>query len=1216
MPRSKPIRIFVSSPGDVIYERGIACAVIKRLDRELSSRFHVEGVFWEQEPLLATEHFQKGIPAPSRTDIVVVILWSRLGHPMPRSDFPGPVTGRRVTGTEYEWEEALSGWKKRGWPSVLFYRKVADAPVKVADPVKRRAVNEQLDKVDDFIQRWFFDAAGSYKNAYREFTTPVELSELLYGQLLKLLKRHAASPARRPRESPPAIRWHQGSPFRGLLGFSFEHSEIFFGRTRARNELRQALLRQMGAGSAFLTVVGASGSGKSSLVKAGLLPDITTPGLVEGVGLCRYAVLRPSDRPNDLPGTLAEALLAPSALPELREAGHDARSLKALLRTAQPDALLASIRGALRSAAHARGLLPGAAARLAIVVDQLEELLTQSLAPSEREEFIQVLELLARSGDVWVIATLRSDFLGRCADVPRLAALTSGSASWVLYPPSDEEIGQIIRLPAEAAGLDFEVEPSTGQHLDEALRQEAAASPSSLPLLQYLLEQLWNRRTASGMLTFAAYKKLGGLSGVLGRRAEEVFRVLPKKVQEELPRTLRALVTVAPGEGTAPAARSAPLTAFPEGTPRHALVSAFLAPEARLLVADGERLRVAHESLLRHWTRAANLIEKDRADLQVRARIEQAWRTWSEAAQKDKDSLLLPAGLPLDEAEYLLQRRQEDLSAEVADYIQQSRRKHKAEVARLQWLRLRAEAASLRSQVEEGFARAQRNELLARRAETLVDWPGRGDYLASLRENGAQFRTAAQVLWKKAYERELALRSHPGAPSAEELRQAPPGAVLRLELLEAQDGLCVLLHHGSRRQPKLIMVDSGEPGAFKPHLKPRLRQLRAARRQLPIELVVITHAHHDRLGGLLRLLEELSQQKRSPVDIQRLWFNNVLPLGDKESLWLAGLRNATRLVLLTRKLGIPLNRPFDYFAMPSEMGPARVALEGGMTATVIGPSRRNMERLVRLATESRSSVPEMMFTLVDQLGGVLSEGFSSPEITLLRAPPGLPPEPRQPGWSEHDLNSTSLVTVFEQHGRRLLFPGDAHGNDILHGLHAAGYGLPGERIHLDVMVLPAFGSSQAMPDAFLHQVTADHYVVQGSRRFMMPDPELVHALARARAGEAFTLHVGLSADTEKLRRRLRKAIRAEAAKGWKGEVRFRSRPGCSLFIDLLTGTARQRREEPSVTHAFADAGLGTSHEFVIALREAGRGRKAAAVKHGFATSYFDIPPPKVYRDLL
>ena len=1173
MARTGPVRVFVSSPGDVIPERRIAREVIQRLDREWRALFSVEGIFWEQEPLVASEHFQAGITPPSKADIVVAILWSRLGQALPRSAFPGAVTGRTVTGTEYEWEDALAGWKERGWPAVLFYRKVADAAVNVTDAKKRRAATEALDRLDDFIARWFQDPkTGEYKHAYREFTTSDELSELLHAHLVKLLKRRVRAPVGTAREPRPVVAWHEGNPFRGLLGFSFEHQAIFFGRTRSRNELREALLRQARARCAFVTVVGASGSGKSSLVKAGLLPDVTTPGLVEGVGLFRYAVLRPGDPSGDPAAALAASLFAAPALPELQATGHDEQTLATLFRQeVPPDVLLGPIRGALAQAARGRGLLPGADARLAIVVDQLEELLTQAIAPDDRDRFVAVLEALARSGLVWVIATLRSDFLARCEQVARLVPLTSGAASWVLHPPTGEEIGQMVRLPAEAAGLRFDVDRRTGQHLDEAIRREAEASTASLPLMQYLLAQLWESRTRAGHLTFAAYRRLGGLSGVLGRRADEVLRRLAQDVRAELPPLLRALVTIAPGEHTPATARSASLAAFPDGTPRHALLSAFLDPSARLLVADGDQIRVAHESLLTHWSTAADLITKDRADLQARSRIEQDWRTWREGPESAKDSLLLPAGLPLDEAEDLLQRREDDfLSPELRDYIQRSRGKHKAEVARLDWLRLRAEAASLLSRTEESFARAQRNEALAGRVETQPNWPERPEYLASLRDSAGKFRELGQKLWTQAYARQRDLRSHPGAPAEAELRQAPADAVLRLEMIEAGFGICLLLHYGTRGDPRYVLVDSGDPGALPKGLKPRLQALLAGsrKRRLALELALVTHGHYDRWGGLWRLLAELARSRTRHIEVRRLWFNNVVPIGVKGSD--TERRRADALVLRARRLGIAVNRPFDHFVMPSEIGPARVLLDGGLSATIVAPSRQNMERLVRISRSTARRVEgDPPTSLVDQLGGVLSEGFSSPEITLLRAPPDLPPEPARSGSDEMRMNDTSLVTVLEVNGRRLLFPGDAHGDDILYGLRAAGYLVEGERLHLDCLVLPHFGLAPAVSNRFLSTVTADHYVVQGTRRWMVPRPDLVHALAKARGTEPFTLHVGLGVGDEAVRKKLDQAIAAQKG-AWKGVVRFRPAPGKSLFVDLLAGpegapTARKvsRRRVPA-----------------------------------------------------
>lgn len=1156
MAKTDLVRIFVSSPGDVIAERGIVGDVIGRLQREFAGSFQVEGIFWEQEPLVATEHFQEGILPPSRADIVVAIVWKRLGQVMPPAMFRGALTGREVTGTEYEWEDALAGWKRRRWPAVLFYRKIAKGVLEVADRNERRAANEALERLDEFLDLWFQDpATGTYRHAYREFGTPIELSKLVYTHLVKLLQRRAQTPAGEQRkQARPIVAWHQGNPFRGLLGFSFEHQSIFFGRTRARHELCEALLRQARAGCAFVTVVGASGSGKSSLVKAGLLPDLGTPGLVEGIGLCRHALMRPGNAVADPLTALAASLFAPHALPELRATGHDEASLAALLRAPVTDeVLLGPIKSALTQASANHGLLAGAEARLAIVVDQLEELLTHAVAPSHRERFVEVLEVLACSGIVWAIATLRSDFLARCEQIPRLTRLTSGAASWVLHPPTGEEIGQMIRLPAEAAGVRFEIDRHKGQHLDEAIRSEAEASPASLPLMQFLLAQLWEGRTEGGVLTFAAYRRLGGLRGVLGRRAEETLTELPQPIRAELPPLLRSLVSIGAGEHSPVTARSAPLGAMDEGSPRHALVSAFLAPQARLLVADGDQLRVAHESLLTHWKTAADLIAHDRADLQLRSRIEEDCKAWLAGPSSAKDSLLLPAGLPLDEAEDLVARRDADfVSADIRDYVQRSRARHKAEIARLEWLRLQAEAASLRSRAEENFARAQRNEALAGRVETLPGWPRREEYLDSLRESASKFREIGQSIWTEAYARERDLRSHPGAPAEAELRRAPADAMLRLEMLEAGMGLCVLMCYGTNEEPRYALIDSGDLASPNRGLKPRLDALAAqsTNRHLRIELALITHAHSDRWGGLAKLLADPGWTRTRGIELRRLWFNNVVPIGvtggDRDR------QRADNLVVAARKLGIAVNRPFDHFVMPSEIGPARVLLDGGLSATVIGPSRQNMERLVRIAELNARHADKPTLSLVEQQGGVLSEGFSSPEIMLLRAPPNLPPEPpNRRGPDETRVNDTSLVTVLEIHGRRMLFPGDAHGDDILHGLQAAGYLVDDERLHLDCMVLPNFGAATVVTDRFLRTVTADHYIVQGTIRFMVPKPQLVEALAKARGEDPFVLHVALGPGDDDVKRTLDKAITAANRNGWNGVVKFRPAPGESLVVDLL-----------------------------------------------------------------
>jgi len=686
MAETRVLRVFISSPGDVQPERLIATRVVSRLGREFAYHFRLEPTLWEREPLVASHHFQDKITPPHDTDIVVVILWSRLGIPLPADKFPGPLSGKSVTGTEWEFEDALKANRERNLPDLLVYRKRAEILASLSDEGAVQTQLEQKRLVETFINSWFFDQkAQSFTAAFREFADAAAFEDLLETHLRELLRKRLTKPD--DALMPASIRWHQGSPFRGLLSFDLEQAPVFFGRTRARNEIRELLVRQAERGSAFVMVVGASGSGKSSVVKAGLLADLTLPGMVGRVALVRHAVLRPSEGRGNLVGALASAMLSATALPELESLQYDHASLTELLRTAPAQAKLA-IRQGLAAASRAAQLTEIAEARLLVVIDQLEELFTQdAVTPAERDAFVAALEALAKSGLVWVIATMRSDFFDRLETVPRLLDLSSGEARYLLAQPEAAEIAQIIRQPAREAGLRFEVDAIRGVALDEVIHQAAAGNPGALPLLSFLLDQLWQRRNDAGELTFAAYAELGGLEGALGQRAEQVFLTLPDAARAELPAVLRAFVVVG-ADGTV-SSRPAPLSAFPEGTQRRALVDAFLAEESRLLVADGltesagavspqsqkrgAQVRVAHEALLSHWPRAKEQIAADSRDLELLGRLEQAAARWRATDRKYRNSTVLPRGLPLAEALALSRRWRSELPAEVTEFLDRSR---------------------------------------------------------------------------------------------------------------------------------------------------------------------------------------------------------------------------------------------------------------------------------------------------------------------------------------------------------------------------------------------------------------------------------------------------------------------------------------------------------------------------------------------------------------
>ncbi len=291
------IRVFISSPGNVAEERVLANKIVRRLADEYADRAWVEPVFWEHEPLLATDTFQSQIPAPASCQIVVCILWSRLGTRLP-SNMTRADGSTFASGTEYEFENAVEGHRKNGYPDMLVYRKTAKPVVDLDDEPALLRRLEQKKALDGFIKRWFFDAAeGTLKAAFHSFELSAQFEQVLEEHLRKLIQRRLPEvAAQEPKVAKPA--WTGGSPFRGLDVFEAEHAAIFFGRTQAIGEVLNALRKNAADGRAFVLVLGASGGGKSSLIRAGVLPLLTQPGVIEGVGLWRRAALRPATPPT------------------------------------------------------------------------------------------------------------------------------------------------------------------------------------------------------------------------------------------------------------------------------------------------------------------------------------------------------------------------------------------------------------------------------------------------------------------------------------------------------------------------------------------------------------------------------------------------------------------------------------------------------------------------------------------------------------------------------------------------------------------------------------------------------------------------------------------------------------------------------------------------------------------------------------------------------
>jgi WD40 repeat protein len=712
------LRIFISSPNDVPDERLRSDLIIDKLSQDYSRFFAIESYRWEHEAMLASKHFQDAIEPPSAFDIVVLILWSRLGTPLPERtaerEYRG-IDGRvPVTGTEWEYEEALQVARQKGTPDLLAFRNVSPAPIDPRDAEAQATSIGQLAALNAFWTRHFTDR-GMFLAAYDEYCTLEEFARRLEESLRKLIERRV-----KDMSAGTEPLWLD-QPFRGLESYEFEHAPIFFGRDAAVMKATEQLAANARAGCAFLLISGPSGSGKSSLVKAGVVPRLMKPQRISGAGFIRRCVFRPAIESRDVFLGLATALTRPArpdgGLPELIAPGQDVAQLATHLRGAagEPAFPFVNVLGHLTDAERKSGrLLAFEQAKLILVVDQFEELFTGSgISHDDGRLFVQLLAGLARSRAVWVIATLRADFWHRAAEIPDLIAIAEGNGRIDLPAASPAELAEIIRKPAQAAGLTFELHPQTGIGLDAVLAQDAASAPGALPLLSFTLDELYKSTKARGeaVLTHSSYEALGGLEGAIANRADEIVAGLPGSAQVALPRVLRALTTVSGVTDQIPVARSVPLESFAESSPPRILVNAFVA--ARLLVAGGESVapptvRLAHEALISRWTRAREQLLNDRRDLETRELVErqrERWRLTSGRAQRQ----LLLRDPDLANAVDLGRRWGDELDTDTHGFIQASRTS-----ARLRQ-QLAAVAAAIFALVALGAAYAAQQASQARR---------------------------------------------------------------------------------------------------------------------------------------------------------------------------------------------------------------------------------------------------------------------------------------------------------------------------------------------------------------------------------------------------------------------------------------------------------------------------------------------------------------------
>jgi hypothetical protein len=666
----RPLKVFISSPVDVSSERSVVRRVLERLAIEYAYHFQIELVMSELEPMVATQTPQASMISPSSTDIVIVLLWSRLGTPLPKdARFSIDSDSRQPTGTEWEFFDSHRAHRTTGRPDLLVYRKTEKVTADLADEKQVLESLHQKRELERFLNDWFLNPDGTWKAWFHSFEKEEELEHLIDIHLRKMIEAKIASDPRT--DDAPRGKLIEGNPYRGLQSFNLEDAPLFFGRTTALNQLREVLETQNALRRGFLIVTGGSGSGKSSLLKAGLLADLRYPNRIGRVAHCRYATLRPSDHAGQLMLSIGHALLSSTAFPELASVGWSPKEL-ASVATQDPQRIIEALRHAASVVARGQKLRDASDVRLCIIIDQLEELFTAGIPRSAINELTRLITLLARSEVVWVIASLRSDFYHRLDDLPDLLLLVE-RGYYRLKAPSPTELGQMIRKPAQLAGLRFENHPETGVALDAVLQDDAVSDPTALPLLEFALTELWNQRSADGLLTFDAYERMGRMTGAIAERAEGLIATMSAATQSHLAPTLRALVKVSGAEHQ-PTAATVNRSRIAATIERAEILDSLIA--ARLVMTDDTenrgdpRCRFTHEKLLETWPRLKKLAQADRQFLQVRDRLRTAAEAW--AGRNRAADLLLPRGSQLSEGESTLKARRDELDDLTVEFVETS----------------------------------------------------------------------------------------------------------------------------------------------------------------------------------------------------------------------------------------------------------------------------------------------------------------------------------------------------------------------------------------------------------------------------------------------------------------------------------------------------------------------------------------------------------------
>jgi len=456
--------------------------------------------------------------------------------------------------------------------------------------------------------------------------------------------------------------WLDKAPFVGLKQFKSEQKDIFFGRNKPVSDVLTLVDQIKKDQSCLIMILGQSGCGKSSLVQAGILPNLLHPYKSFHNNYSNSYKFIPI---TDLPARsfiefLYKHEIISNKIERDKYFGLLDNDTDPALNTVLTDGLN------LSSESHKDQII--------IFIDQLEYVFSQNLSNHEIDMFFTIMSMLIKSQKILIISAMRNEYYQELTESHAYLKIKSGAYHYDVPPLRYDDMCDIIRKPIQAAGLMYEMDPVTHVSLDSYLINKAQSSQVTLPILQNTLSELFNNSKGK-ILRYSVYKKNGGMEGGLSKMAEETFQCLPIESQAKFDELLHNLIQINPYKRHSVRCKKAQI--------KHLLYNDFKTiittfTDKRLFqtewINNESYLSITNDTLIKDWQRLSDWVIKNTTLLNSKHEIKIATNNW--LYHSKSDDFLLNAALPIQSANLIKQNDHINLTKDEKDFISTSNAKY------------------------------------------------------------------------------------------------------------------------------------------------------------------------------------------------------------------------------------------------------------------------------------------------------------------------------------------------------------------------------------------------------------------------------------------------------------------------------------------------------------------------------------------------------------